>query len=151
MLLRLTTALFLASLATASAQPVSGHQAQSTDGSAASQMAGRAAANANEVRDAAANGINSLYTSPDDVAPKQPSSAQRIIRGQVTGTSGDPVINYPYGRYQPTLGNVNPNSLGNPFAAPLARGAPSVAPPAPFTPNPVAIGASRAPAFSRGR
>jgi len=151
MLLRLTTALFLASLATAYAQPVSEHQAQSTDGSAASQMAGRAAANANEVRDAAANGINSLYTSPDAAAPKQPSSAQRIIRGQVTGTSGDPVINYPYGRYQPTLGNVNPNSLANPFVTPPGRGTPSAALPTPFTSNPPAFGTSRGPAFSRGR
>ena len=152
MLLRLTTALFLASLATAYAQPVSEHQAQSTDGSAASQMAGRAAANANEVRDAAANGINSLYTSPDAAAPKQPSSAQRIIRGQVTGTSGDPVINYPYGRYQPTLGNVDPNSLANPFV----RGAPGMASqPSPFRDNSPGFsptfGTGGVPAFGRGR
>jgi hypothetical protein len=123
MRLNLATALLLASVTAAQAQLQTPNQSQNTGGSTpASQMAGRAAANANQVRDAAANGMASLYTSPES---DQPSATQRVIRGpansQLNGTPSDPVLHYPYGRYGASLGNVNPNSLANPFT----RGAPA--------------------------
>ena len=142
MYLRLATALLLASAVSASAQRASG--------TPASQMAARAAANAGEAQDAAANGVNSLYASPDDTTAEQPSDAQRIIRGQVNGTPNDPILHYPYGRYSPTLGNVSPDSLANPFTNPALRGTAQPAP-SPFRANAPAFGISRAPAFSRGR
>jgi hypothetical protein len=124
MRLHLVTALLLASVTAAQAQL----HPPSASSTPASQMAGRAAANANQVRDAAANGVASLYASPDDTPSEPPSNTQRVIRGQVNGTQGDPQIHYPYGRYGATLGNVNPNSLANPFT----RGTPGALPPAPF-------------------
>jgi hypothetical protein len=124
MRLHLATALLLASVAAAQAQS----RAPSTNSSPAAQMAGRAAANANQVRDAAANGVASLYASPDDTPSEPPSNTQRVIRGQVNGTIADPQIHYPYGRYGATLGNIDPNSLANPFT----RGAPGTFAPAPF-------------------
>lgn len=136
MRLRLATALLLASAAAAQAQL---HTPNTGAGTPASQMAGRAAANANQVRDAAANGMASLYASPDDTKSQQPSDAQRIIRGQVNGTAGDPALHYPYGRYGATLGNVNPNSLANPFLRPT-----------PGTPAPFAT-SSGTQGFHRGR
>ena len=155
MRLCLTTALLLASLLAAQAQ----QRSTSTGGTPASQMAARANANANQARDTAVGAAISL--SPDDT-PAQPSDGQRIIRGSVNGTPADPVLHYPYGRYQPTLGNVDPNSLANPFTraqpSPVTSPviSPVISPVAPslrtnvpaFSPG---FGTSPAPAFSRGR
>lgn len=106
MLVRLATILLLASALAAQAQlPV-------PNSTPASQMAARANANASQARDAAAGAVTGL--SPDDT-PSQSSDSQRIIRGQVNGTSSDPLLHYPYGRYGATLGNVDPSSLANPF------------------------------------
>lgn len=120
MLLRLSAALLLASAVTASAQR----------GTAASQMAARAAANASQALDTA-SGTPGVYALPPDASPPaaspDPGAPQRIIRGHLTGTPSDPYLHYPYGRYQPTLGNVNPNSLANPFL----RDAPGTVQPAP--------------------
>lgn len=133
MRLYLTTALLLASVAAAQAQPAN-------TGTPASQMAARAHANANQVRDPSANGLTSV--APDDASADQPSTTQRIIRGQVSGTSNDPVLHYPYGRYGASLGNVDPGSLANPFV----RGAPGTL--APTLPSATT---GRTPAFHRGR
>ena len=160
MQLRLITALLLASVTAAQAQHLSQHQAQPQNSATtpASQMAARASANASQGLDAASGGMAGLYASPDDTSSDQPSDAQRIIRGSVNGKPGDPVLHYPYGRYQPTLGNVDPNSLGNTLANPLARGAPgTVSPPlqtnvpafSPGFSRPFGTGAG--PAFSHGR
>ena len=158
MQLRLTTALLLASVTAAQAQHLSQHQAQPQNSATtpASQMAARASANASQGLDAASGGMASLYASPDDTSPTLPSGPQRLIRGpangQVNGTPNDPVLHYPYGRYQPTLGNVDPNSLANPFV----RGAPGTAsPPSPFRGNSPGFsptfGTAGVPAFGRGR
>lgn len=151
--MRLATVLLLASVTAAQAQLLSQHHAKT--GTPASQMADRAHANANKVRDAAANGITSLYASPGDASADQPSATQSIIRSDLHATPNDPVLHYPYGRYGATLGNVDPNSLANPLVNPLAnpltRGTPGmVAPPTPFTTNAPAFGAA-APTFHRGR
>ena len=158
MQLRLPAFLLLASVTAAQAQNLSQHQTQpqNSGSTPASQMAARANANANQILDAASGGTASLYASPDDTSSDQPSGAQRLIPGQVNGTLGDPVLHYPYGRYQPTLGNVDPNSLANP----LVRSAPGTASsPSPFRPNVPAFspgftpsfGTGGGPAFSRGR
>jgi hypothetical protein len=152
MRLCLTTALLLASVTVAQAQL---HTPNAGGSTPASQMAARAQANANPVGDAAANGLAGI--SPDDASADQPSSTQRIIRGQVKGTSSDPVLHYPYGRYGASLGNVDPNSLANslanplvnplvnPGANPLVRGAPGTVPAPPFATT------GRTPAFHRAR
>jgi hypothetical protein len=132
MRLYLTTALLLASVAAAQAQPAN-------TGTPASQMAARAHANANKVREPA-NALTSV--APDDASADQPSTTQRIIRGQVSGTSNDPVLHYPYGRYGASLGNVDPGSLANPFV----RGAPGTL--APTLPSATT---GRTPAFHPGR
>jgi hypothetical protein len=159
MQLRLTTALLLASVTAAQAQHLPQHQAPSKGTTPASQMADRARANTNpnQVLDAASGGMASLV-SPDDASPAPPSGTQRLIRGEVNGTPRDPVLHYPYGRYQPTLGNVDPNSLGNslanPLANPVTRSAPvTTLPPPAFKANAPAFspGFGTAPAFARGR
>src|SRR5689334_11937296 len=111
MRLRLTTLLLLASVTIAEAQ----RHAPATGGTPAAQMAARAKANAgtNRILDAASGGMASLYPSPDSAPADLSASADRIIRSQVTGTPGDQLIHYPYGRYGATLGNVDPNSLYN--------------------------------------
>jgi len=160
MRLRLTTALLLASVTAAQAQHLSQQQGQDTGSTPASEMAARAKAGPNQVLDAASGGMASLYASPDDNSPAQPSGTQRLIRGpangpmngQVNGTPTDPVLHYPFGRYQPTLGNVDPNSLANPFV----RGAPGMASqPSPFRDNSPGFsptfGTGGVPAFGRGR
>ena len=158
MRLRLTTALLLASVTAAQAQHLSQQQGQDTGSTPASEMAARAKASAgpDQVLDAASGGMASLYASPDDTSPTLPSGPQRLIRGpangQVNGTPNDPVLHYPFGRYQPTLGNVDPNSLANPFV----RGAPGMASqPSPFRDNSPGFsptfGTGGVPAFGRGR
>lgn len=141
--LRLTTIFLLASVAAAHAQhQPHQNQPQKTGGTPASQMADRAHANS-DVLDATSGGTVGIYEAPD--ASQKPSGAQPLIRRPLlNGTPSDALLHYPYGRYAPTLGNVDPNSMANP----LARNAPAALPP-PGSFRPPALGSQ--PAFSRGR
>jgi hypothetical protein len=115
-------AALLASITAAQAQhsnAVIGHTPAPTP-SVASQFTGRAATDAQQAMDIN-QGTANLYTSPDGRAPADPNipatpGAQRLIGG--TLSTSDPVIHYPYGRYDSTLGTVNPNSAANPYLAP---------------------------------
>jgi len=120
----LATAVFLASIAAAHAQ-----RASQTPAAA---MAARANQTSSQALDAA-NGTQGLYIPPSDTAPDS-GTPQPILRGPANSQApgADPVLRYPYGRYQPTLGNVDPNSLANPFL----KTAPPPTPPPAFRPPP---------------
>jgi len=106
--LRLAIAVLLVSVTAAQAQ----RGAQTSAGA----MAARAANTGNQALNAAA-GTPGLYDAPSLQSGPPPDTQKRVTRSQVTGTPSDPQLRYPYGRYEPTLGNVSPDSLGNPYLA----------------------------------
>ena len=118
------------------------HQANA-GGTPSSQMAARAAANANQVRDA----VGGLGVQPEDPSAETKSIIRGSANSPAPGTPNDPLL-------QNALQDGAPGALANPFANPALRGVPGTLPPQP--PSPLrthlpAFGTTGVPAFHSGR